>query len=147
MTFDEALKSQAIRLDRLFGRPNQRQPRASLQVEAGSFLRDGISIALSFSEKMAISRSFNPKKERHMNQTYHFKVLYEKLHNGSYRAWVPVLPACQASGSSMDQVRMRIEEAIHCYCLNMLENGAVLPSTSPGLPTVVDEVQISVCAA
>jgi predicted RNase H-like HicB family nuclease len=82
-----------------------------------------------------------------MDQTYHFKVVYEELHNGSYRAWAPALPACQASGSSMAQVRTRIKEAIHCYCLNMLENGAAPPRTPPGLPTVVDEIQINLHAA
>jgi len=82
-----------------------------------------------------------------MNHQYQFKVLYEKLHDGSYRAWVPVLPACQASGSSMAQTQARIQEAIRCYCLNMLENGATIPQTSPGLPTVVQEIQINLSTA
>ena len=47
-----------------------------------------------------------------MNQQYHFKVMYEKLHDGSFRAWVPSLPACQASGSTLIQAQARIQEAI-----------------------------------
>ena len=82
-----------------------------------------------------------------MNHKYHFKVLYERLHDGSYQAWVPTLPACQASGSSMTQTQDRIEEAIRCYCLNMLENGATIPQTLPGLPAVVHEVQINLSTA
>lgn len=78
-----------------------------------------------------------------MNQPYHFKVLYEKGRDGGYRAWVPALPACQAKGSSMAQTRARITEAIRCYCLTMLENGATVPQTPPGLPAIVDEVQVS----
>lgn len=77
-----------------------------------------------------------------MNQPYHFKVLYEKSHDGSYRAWAPALPACQARGDSMPQARSRIQEAIRCYCLNMLENGAAIPQASPGQPAIVDEMQI-----
>ena len=77
-----------------------------------------------------------------MNQAYYFKVLYEKLDDGSYRAWVPVLPACRATGDSISQTRARIEEAIRCYCLNMAESGAAIPQTPPGLPTIVDEIQI-----
>lgn len=82
-----------------------------------------------------------------MNRQYSFKVLYEKLHDGSYRAWVPALPACQASGRSMPQTRTRIEEAIRCYCLNMLENGASIPQTPPGLPAIVDELRISLASS
>jgi predicted RNase H-like HicB family nuclease len=85
-------------------------------------------------------------KEETMNQSYYFKVLYEKSRNGGYRAWVPALPACQASGASMTQTRSRIAEAIRCYCLNMLENGAAIPQTLPGQPTIVDEIQISLSA-
>jgi len=81
------------------------------------------------------------------NDQYHFKVLYEKLRDGSYRAWVPALPACQASGSSMPQAQARIEEAIRCYCVNMLENGATVPQNAPGLPAVVHEVQVSLGTA
>jgi predicted RNase H-like HicB family nuclease len=81
------------------------------------------------------------------NYQYHFKVFYEKLRDGSYRAWVPTLPACQASGSSMPQAQARIEEAIRCYCVNMLENGATVPQTAAGLPAVVHEIQVSLDTA
>jgi predicted RNase H-like HicB family nuclease len=87
------------------------------------------------------------KREGIMSHQYHFKVLYEKLHDGSYRAWAPALPSCQAKGDSMAQTRARIEEAIRCYCLNMLENGAAIPQIPPGLPAVVDEIQINVSIA
>ena len=82
-----------------------------------------------------------------MNRKAYFKVLFEQDHDGSFNAWAPALPACQASGASMPQARERIAEAIRCYCLNMLENGAAIPETTPGRPTVVDEVQISLGAA
>lgn len=82
-----------------------------------------------------------------MKQQYQFKVLYEKLHEGNYQAWVPVLPACRASGTSMTQAQARIEEAVRCYCLNMLENGAAIPQTLPGLPAVVHEIQINLGTA
>lgn len=78
-----------------------------------------------------------------MNQIYHFKVLYEECHDGGYRAWVPALPTCRARGPSMAQTRSRVMEAVRCYCLNMLENGAAIPQTPPGLPAIVDEVQVS----
>jgi predicted RNase H-like HicB family nuclease len=85
---------------------------------------------------------FARAKEEIVSQTYHFKVLYEKGLDGNYRAWVPALPACRASGHSMAEAKARVQEAIHCYCLNMLESGADIPQTPPGLPTVVDELQI-----
>jgi predicted RNase H-like HicB family nuclease len=86
-------------------------------------------------------------KEGKMNESYHFKVLYEKLHDGSFQAWVPVLPACRASGTSISQAQARIEEAIHCYCLNMLEHGATIPQNPAGLPAMVSEIQVSLSAA
>ena len=82
-----------------------------------------------------------------MNEMYSFKVLFEQCHDGSYRAWAPDLPACKASGGSMPQTRDRIQEAIRCYCLNMMENGASIPQSQPGLPSIVDEIQVHVSAA
>jgi predicted RNase H-like HicB family nuclease len=82
-----------------------------------------------------------------MNNQYHFKVLFEQCQDGTFRAWAPSLPACQASGTSMAQARAHIQEAIRCYCLNMLENGAYIPQNPPGLPSVVDEIQIQVSPA
>jgi len=82
-----------------------------------------------------------------MSQKIYFKVLSEQDHDGSFKVWAPALPACQVSGVSILQARERIAEAIRCHCLNMLENGAAIPETTPGRPTVVDEVQISLGAA
>ena len=82
-----------------------------------------------------------------MDETYHFKVLFEQCKDGSYRAWAPDLPACKASGGSMPQARHRIQEAIRCYCLNMLENGAMIPQGPQGLPSIVDEIQVQVSPA
>ena len=82
-----------------------------------------------------------------MNQTYQFKVLFEQCKDGSYRAWAPDLPACRASGGTMPQARARIQEAIKCYCLNMMESGASIPQSQPGLPSIVDEIQVQVNAA
>jgi len=78
-----------------------------------------------------------------MAQPYNFKVLYEKNQDGSFYAWAPALPNCQARGRSMTQAKARIQEAIRCYCLNMLENGAAIPQSPPGLPAIVDEIQIN----
>lgn len=103
-------------------------------------------IGLSFDRRALSPQSRQRKEEDAMDQPYRFKVLYEKCHDGSYRAWVPALPACQASGSSMAQTRSRITEAVRCYCLNMLENGATIPRTPPGQPAVVDEIQINLGA-
>jgi hypothetical protein len=47
----------------------------------------------------------------------------------------------------MAQAQAHIQEAIRCYCLNMLENGATIPQNPPGLPAVVHEVQISLNTA
>lgn len=82
-----------------------------------------------------------------MSKPYHFKVMYEELKDGSYQAWVPMLPACQAQGASVEQARDRIADAIHCYCLNMMEHGAPIPQGKPGLPAFVDEVQVCVRTA
>jgi predicted RNase H-like HicB family nuclease len=79
-----------------------------------------------------------------MTQDYSFKVLFEQRADGSYKAWAPALPACQASGASMQEVRSRIEEAIRCYCLNMTENGARIPQQEQGLPAIVNEIKVSV---
>lgn len=77
-----------------------------------------------------------------MKEPVHFKVVYEQHTDGSYQAWVPALPACQAQGASMSQVKERIEEAVYCYCLNMQEHGAPIPHTKPGASVIVDEIQL-----
>lgn len=81
-----------------------------------------------------------------MESQYRFKVLFEQCQDGSFQAWAPALPACRAKGASMPQVRHRIAEAIRCYCLNMMENGAAVPQNPPGQAVVVDEIQVSVTA-
>jgi predicted RNase H-like HicB family nuclease len=86
-------------------------------------------------------------EERCMQEQFRFKVLYQELHDGSYQAWVPALPACQATGTSLAQAQDRIQEAARCYCLTMLQHGAAVPQDSPCLPAMVDELQVSLGTA
>jgi predicted RNase H-like HicB family nuclease len=81
-----------------------------------------------------------------MQKQYHFKVLYQKLHDGNYQAWVPALPACQATGTTLAQVQDRIQEAARCYCLTMLQHGAAVPQAASYLPAAVDELHVSLDA-
>ena len=58
------------------------------------------------------------KKEKHLQ----FKVLIEQDEDGIYVASVPELPGCYTQGKTLEQVRVRIKEAIEL----VLESGKEL---------------------
>ncbi len=62
-----------------------------------------------------------------------FNVVVEKDEDGYYLATVPSLPGCHTQARSLDELRVRIEEALELYLVT--EEGVEameLPSRAPG---------------
>ena len=55
-----------------------------------------------------------------------YTVIYEKTSTG-YSAYVPDLPGCVAAGSTQEEVRSLMEEAIEMHLETMREDGDPIP--------------------
>ncbi|BAZ15659.1 hypothetical protein NIES4071_75310 [Calothrix sp. NIES-4071] len=55
-----------------------------------------------------------------------YTVIIEKA-EGNYSAYVPDLPGCVATGETIEEVKLQIQEAIEFHIEAMLENGLPIP--------------------
>jgi predicted RNase H-like HicB family nuclease len=55
-----------------------------------------------------------------------YAIVIERAH-GNYSAYVPDLPGCIATGTSRDEVRAEIREAISFHLQGMREDGLTIP--------------------
>ena len=58
--------------------------------------------------------------------TYDFTIVIEP-DEGGFHAFVPALPGCHSFGESVDEVRMRIAEAVELHVECMIEDGEDIP--------------------
>jgi predicted RNase H-like HicB family nuclease len=58
-----------------------------------------------------------------------YAVVIERLAKG-FSAYVPDLPGCIATGASIDEVELRIREAILFHIEGLRQDGAVVPPPS-----------------
>ena len=58
-----------------------------------------------------------------------YAVVIERLATG-FSAYVPDLPGCIATGASIDEVELRIREAILFHIEGLRQDGAVVPPPS-----------------
>jgi len=58
--------------------------------------------------------------------SYQFTVVIEPDEEG-FHAFVPALPGCHTFGSTLDEARTNIEEAISLHLESMLEDGECIP--------------------
>ena len=56
-----------------------------------------------------------------------YVVVIEKSGDGSFSAYVPDLPGCVTSGSSVDEVRVLIEEAVVMHIDSLRSHGEAVP--------------------
>ena len=59
-------------------------------------------------------------------KTYQFTVIIEP-HEGAYHAFVPALPGCHTFGTTIDEARANIAEAMELHIKNMQEQGEPIP--------------------
>lgn len=71
-----------------------------------------------------------------------YGIVIEKADN-NYSAYVPDLPGCVTTGSSVDEVKTNIREAIELHLQGMAEDGVPIPSPT----TVIDYIEVSASAA
>lgn len=55
-----------------------------------------------------------------------YTVIIEKA-EGNYSAYVPDLPGCVATGETVEEVKLQIQEAIEFHIEAMLEDGLPIP--------------------
>lgn len=65
-----------------------------------------------------------------MSKVYRFTVIIEPDEEG-YHAYVPALPGCHTFGSTIEEVKENIKEAIALHIESMLEDGETVPEEEP----------------
>jgi predicted RNase H-like HicB family nuclease len=59
-------------------------------------------------------------------KTYQFTVIIEP-DEGAYHAFVPALPGCHTYGTTLDEARVNIAQAMELQIKSMQENGEPIP--------------------
>ena len=59
-----------------------------------------------------------------------YVVVIEKAQDGTLSAYVPDLPGCVSSGSTVDEVRGLIEEAVRMHIDSLRSHGETVPTPS-----------------
>ncbi len=68
-----------------------------------------------------------------------YAILIEKAES-NYAAYVPDVPGCVATGSTLDEVKQQIQEALLFHFEGMLEDSEPIPSGT----TLCDYVEINI---
>ncbi|MFH1610293.1 MAG: type II toxin-antitoxin system HicB family antitoxin [Patescibacteria group bacterium] len=59
---------------------------------------------------------------------YHtFRTIIEPDENNTYHGWVPILPGCHTFGSSIEETKKNLKEAIELYVLSLQDDGEAIP--------------------
>lgn len=66
-----------------------------------------------------------------------YVIIFEEGEN-SCSAYVPDLPGCIAAGTTIEEVRTLITEAIEFHIEGLRDNGDVVPLPSPSSPVPID---------
>ncbi len=75
--------------------------------------------------------------------TYQFTVVIEPDESG-YHAFVPALPGCHTFGTTLDETRVNIAEAIGLHIEAMQEDGEPIPVEQE--PLVITRLSVPVAA-
>ncbi|MFA6549254.1 MAG: type II toxin-antitoxin system HicB family antitoxin [Candidatus Margulisiibacteriota bacterium] len=59
--------------------------------------------------------------------TYNFTIIYETEEEGGYHAFCPTLPGCHTFGSTIEEARKNLKEAIGAYLESLLKDGEDIP--------------------
>ena len=74
---------------------------------------------------------------------YQFTVVFEPDEKG-FHAFVPLLPGCHSFGTTIDDARAQITEAIELHVEAMKEEGEVIPIEQE--PTLIARLSVPVAA-
>lgn len=58
---------------------------------------------------------------------YTFRTIIEPDENNTYHGWVPILPGCHTFGSSIEETKKNLKEAITCHVQGLVEDGESIP--------------------
>ncbi|MBI1975558.1 MAG: type II toxin-antitoxin system HicB family antitoxin [Candidatus Vogelbacteria bacterium] len=63
-----------------------------------------------------------------MTTTYTFRTIIEQDEDGTYRAFVPLLPGCHTWGwETIEMARAKLHEALDLYIKSLIEEGEDIP--------------------
>lgn len=68
---------------------------------------------------------------------YTFRVIIEPDENNMYHGFVPALPGCHTCGSTIEETREYLKEAIKVYVLSLLDDGEPVPSDEDTFSTSI----------
>ena len=57
----------------------------------------------------------------------HYTVKIHPAEEGGYWAEVPALPGCFTQGNSLEEVTIRVREAMECHLASLLKDGEPIP--------------------
>jgi predicted RNase H-like HicB family nuclease len=67
-----------------------------------------------------------------------YPVVFEQGPDGSYSAYPPDLPGCGVVGTSLDEARKLIADAIEMHLAGLREDGAAIPPPSIVLTELIE---------
>lgn len=76
--------------------------------------------------------------------TYNFTTIFELEDDGSYHAFCPTLPGCHSYGSTFEEAKINIKEAIEAYIESLTKDGEPIPQEKD---VMVGEVKLELAAA
>ena len=59
--------------------------------------------------------------------TYNYTIIYEQEDKGGYHAFCPTLPGCHSYGSTIEEARKNIKEAVEAYIESLQKDGEPIP--------------------
>jgi len=73
-------------------------------------------------------------------KTYTFRVIIEPDENDTFHGFAPVLPGCHTFGTTIEETRENLKDAIKAYVLSLLDDGEPVPDDRgfDGYETITD---------
>ena len=62
-----------------------------------------------------------------MKKAYTFRVMIEPDEGGTYHGYVPTLPGCHTWGSTLEETRALLQDAMGVYLQSLIDDGVSVP--------------------
>lgn len=71
---------------------------------------------------------------------YTFRIIIEPDENNTFHGFAPALPGCHTCGSTIEETREHLKDAIKAYVLSLLDDGEPVPEDRgfEGYETITD---------
>jgi predicted RNase H-like HicB family nuclease len=79
-----------------------------------------------------------------MQLVYNYTAVFEPEEEGGYHAFCPTLPGCHSYGSTIEEAKANIKEAIEAYIESLVKDGEPVPEEKDVL---IGEVKLEMASA